>query len=245
MAQIIVAFIAIFLLSVSAVDLPEFLHVCNRNDPNINTCISESVMHIRPYLVEGVPDYNIPSLEPLLLKELVASESQNGIRISGNNVKAYGASDFTVGRMMVDMDKLEFDFDIHLPHLYFVGEYEIDGKVLLLPIRGNGQMYGNITGVIGSVIFKATSDPDDAGVRQFRIIDFKLKVTVADGNLKLDNLFGGDGIIGDVINNAINSNFDTFIRELMPSVESALGRAFEDIASGIVRVFTFDQLFPN
>lgn len=82
------------------ISIAEFLHVCNRNDPDINKCISESVMHIRPYLVEGVPEYNIPSLEPLLLKELVASESQNGIRISGNNVKAYGASDFTVGRMM-------------------------------------------------------------------------------------------------------------------------------------------------
>lgn len=60
--------------------------------------MTDSVEYLRPYLVKGVPEYNIPSLEPLLLKELVAAEG-TGIRISARDVHAYGASDFTVRRL--------------------------------------------------------------------------------------------------------------------------------------------------
>lgn len=76
----------------------EFLHVCRRNDPKINDCIKESVEHLRPYLKSGVPEYAIPSLEPLLLKELVAAEG-GGIKMYAKDVHAYGASDFSVTKM--------------------------------------------------------------------------------------------------------------------------------------------------
>ena len=55
----------------------------------------DSVEHLRPSLVKGVPEYHIPTLEPLLLKELVAAET-GGIKITARNVHAYGASDFIV-----------------------------------------------------------------------------------------------------------------------------------------------------
>lgn len=78
-----------------------------------------------------------------------------------------------------------------------------------------------------------------------RIMDFKLKVSVGTGTLKFDNLFGGDRVLGDAVNSAINNNFDLFIKELMPLVEKALSDAFKTIADNIVGQFTFAQLFPG
>ncbi|XP_015109264.1 protein takeout [Diachasma alloeum] len=228
--------------TVIAKDLPEFLHVCKRNDPNINECIKASVEHLRPYLVKGVPEYQIPSIEPLLLKEIVAAEG-GGLKLSAKDVNAYGASDFSVTKMNADMGSLVYLLDVFLPHLSIDGQYEIDGKVLLLPITGSGRIMGNFTDCLGAVKFTAETETVD-GVEYFRVREFELKITVGKGTLRLDNLFGGDKVIGDVVNNAINNNFDAFLKELMPVVERALGRAFRDIGQTIVNQFTYDQLFP-
>jgi hypothetical protein len=77
----------------------EFLQVCKRNDPEIESCIKGSVEYLRPKLMTGVPEYSIPSLEPLLLKELVAAEGSNGLRITAKEVKAYGASNFIIQKI--------------------------------------------------------------------------------------------------------------------------------------------------
>lgn len=86
---------------------------------------------------------------------------------------------------------------------------------------------------------------DENGDEKMRITDFRLKVSVGHGTLKLDNLFGGEKVLGDVINSAINNNFELFLRELLPLVEKALSDAFQNIAGNIIQQFTFAQLFPG
>lgn len=58
----------------------------------------QSVEHLKPYLRDGVPKYNIPSLEPLHLNEVVATEG-TGIKITVRDVDAHGASNFVVRRL--------------------------------------------------------------------------------------------------------------------------------------------------
>jgi hypothetical protein len=41
------------------------------------------------------------------------------------------------------MENLDFDFDLELPMLYTVAEYDVSGRILLIPIKGNGPLYGN------------------------------------------------------------------------------------------------------
>lgn len=82
-------------------------------------------------------------------------------------------------------------------------------------------------------------------MEKIRITDFKLKVSVGKGSLKLDNLFNGEEVLGNVVNSAINNNFDVFLNELLPIVEKALSEAFRDIAGSIVEQFSYAQLFPE
>ncbi|XP_046743262.1 protein takeout-like [Diprion similis] len=243
MIPLTIALLLAVVTRASAVDLPEYIHVCKRRDPNVENCISQSVEYLRPYLVKGVPEHNIPSLEPLLLKELVAAEG-TGIRISARDVHAYGASDFTVRRLKIDLDKLRFEVDINLPHLYIDGMYEIAGRVLLLPISGSGPMRGNFTECTGAVRMQGELRKDKDGEDHLHYSDFRMKISIGKGNLRLENLFGGERALGDVVNAAINNNFDAFIRELKPLIEKALSDAFLEIANNIVDPFTYKQLFP-
>lgn len=76
----------------------DFLHVCHKSDPNLNQCIRSSVETLRPLLVSGIPQYEIPSLEPINLGDLLvagqAGKTGQGLTITAKDVKAFGASNW-------------------------------------------------------------------------------------------------------------------------------------------------------
>ncbi|XP_071645747.1 circadian clock-controlled protein daywake-like [Temnothorax longispinosus] len=249
MASVKATFITILLAVatigvVAARDIPEFLHICQTNDPHYEACITESIEHLKPYLKAGVPEYNIPSLEPLKLKKLTFTPTSS-IKVDATDIDVFGASNFQIKKVKLDFNTLLFLVDVALPNIRVEGKYLLDGRLLLLPIRGSGPMHGNFSNCLGACKIQVAKFIDQDGEEKMRITDFKLKVSVGKGTLKLDNLFGGEQALGDVINSAINNNFGLFLRELLPLVEKALSDAFQNIAGNIVEQFAFAQLFPG
>ncbi|XP_003699582.2 circadian clock-controlled protein daywake [Megachile rotundata] len=227
----------------SARELPDFLHVCQRKDPNLGECIKNSVESFKPYLHKGLPEYNIPTLEPLFLQEVVATSGAN-IKLNLMNVRVHGASNFNVVKLKANADTLRFLIELDLPMLTIDSDYEIDGKILLLRIQGTGPLTGNFTNCKGLVKIQGDLVKGPDGQTYMKIVDLKTKIAVGGGSLKLDNLFGGDPVLGEAVNSAINSNFDTFIDELKPALETGISDTFIKIANSILLQFTYEVLFP-
>ncbi|KMQ95853.1 circadian clock-controlled protein [Lasius niger] len=244
-ATVIVILLVVATIGADAMrDIPEFLHVCQVGEPEYDTCVSKSINDLKPYLKVGVPEYNIPSLEPLKLKQLSVS-STNSLKIQATDVNVAGASNFQIMKVKVDTDHLRFMVDIELPNIFVDGKYEVDGKIMLLPLRGSGPIHGNFSDCIGACKIQGERYFDENGLERIRITEFKMKISVGKGWMRLDNLFNGEEVLGNVVNTAINNNFDVFMREFLPLVEKALSDAFKDIAENIVQQFSYAQLFPG
>ncbi|XP_012219404.1 circadian clock-controlled protein daywake [Linepithema humile] len=226
-------------------DIPEFLHICRVNVPKYEACVVDSIEFLKPYLKVGVPEYNIPSLEPLKLKKLTIALT-NTLQIQLTDVLANGASNFKVSNVKVAFkENVHVTVNVQLPNIQVEGKYDIDGKILLLPLRGSGPLHGNFSNCLGACKIVAERYIDENGVEKFRVKDFKLKITVGQGTVKLDNLFDGEQALGDIVNSTINNNFDLFMKELLPYVEKALSDAFAHISTSIVAQFSAAQLFPG
>lgn len=143
------------------------------------------------------------------------------------------------------MDQLFVEANIGLPHLYIDGMYQVDGKVLLLPITGSGQIRGNFTKCIGSIRVEGELRKDEEGLDHLYCTKFDMTISVGEGSVTLENLFGGERVLGDLVNSAINTNFEVVIREIKPLIEKALAEVFLEITNHIVNPFTFQQLFPE
>ncbi|XP_025834597.1 protein takeout isoform X2 [Agrilus planipennis] len=213
-------------------DIPPFLHVCHRQDPELNQC----------FIAAGVPEYNIPSLEPLIMDQLI-SEDLSGIHIEAKDVKAWGCSKYFVRNNSVDVENQKYQLDVYLPELQIEAYYTVDGKLLLMPVKGEGPMKANITHVVTKVKLEGETFESN-GERFLKYTSMVMKVTVGGGHVLFSNLFSGDKLLNDVINLTINNNFDAFLKELLPVIEKSLSAVFLDISNKIVNKFTFDQLFP-
>lgn len=79
----------------------KFLHICYRSDPNLIDCMTESIEALRPSLVTGIAELDIPSIDPMDIGNLLVSEStqSNGLRISAKNIRAFGASTFKIKKL--------------------------------------------------------------------------------------------------------------------------------------------------
>jgi hypothetical protein len=73
-----------------------FIKVCRRSDPHLNDCIKNSVEHLRPLLAKGIPEFDIPSCEPLCIPEVVIDQGSGAVAVRSTyrNVKVYGPSKF-------------------------------------------------------------------------------------------------------------------------------------------------------
>ncbi|KAJ8956819.1 hypothetical protein NQ318_014233 [Aromia moschata] len=194
--------------------LASFVHVCHKEDPNLIQCMMASVEDIRPFLVDGVPEYHIPSLEPL----------------------RYGVSS-------VNLDDYVFSLSVDLPKLRIEAHYNVDGKLLVVPVKGSGNLVGTIIDCKSKVRLQGELYEKN-GETYLRYTSFDLHVDVGGGSVRLENLFNGDKILLEMINDVVNKNFHLFLKELMPIIENALSSVFLETANAIVESFTYGQLFP-
>lgn len=76
----------------------DYIQVCKSTEPNLAECITNSVNALRPYLKKGIPELDVPPLEPLLLDEVKLRSGPTQAKLNANitNVKVWGPSDFKI-----------------------------------------------------------------------------------------------------------------------------------------------------
>lgn len=87
--------------SISAV----YVLPCSRSDPQINQCIKKSFNHLKPYLGEGLPELNVPAMEPLFVDQLSMDNDAGAVRIKAlfSEIFAKGASNYTIKEVRSDV----------------------------------------------------------------------------------------------------------------------------------------------
>lgn len=127
--------------------------------------------------------------------------------------------------------------------MYVVGKYGVDGKILILPVKGSGRFTGNFTGGTGDIRVKGIQKEIN-GETHYYVNKLDIKITLQKGTIQVAEIFNGDKVLGDIVSNTINQNFELFSKDLIPLIEKSLSRIFKKTANKILERFTMAQLFP-
>lgn len=78
-----------------------YVKQCHEGDPQLIQCFIGALHHLRPYLATGIPEIELPSVEPFLMDELSLSltSGPNGYKVTLKDIDVYGASNYTVETM--------------------------------------------------------------------------------------------------------------------------------------------------
>lgn len=141
-----------------------------------------------------------------------------------------------------DPEGSKFEIYATVPNLALNGDYKINGKILVLPIQGDGKSKLNIENMNLVLKFKPRVITKN-GKNYIQTDKFSLTFTTTRLTIQLDNLFNGDKLLGDNMNSFLNENWQDILGELQPSISYAMEKILESIANRIFAKVPYDSLF--
>jgi len=241
-AAICIAFAA----TASCGNIPDYIHICKRTDPDVSKCIRSSVDFIKPRLRDGIKELDVPGLEPLHIPDvdIFRGADAPGFRAVLRDIDIYGASDFQLTKLKANIPNLTFRITVELPLLRLVGKYDINTRILVVPIAGIGPFSANATNCVAKGLLRGNLKEVN-GVNYMNFTNLDLKLRIGDYNLRLDNLFNGDAVLSQAANNVLNDNRKEFIEAARPFIEKQVSDVLLEIANKIVKKFAYDEVFPE
>ncbi|XP_055383842.1 protein takeout-like [Condylostylus longicornis] len=225
--------------------LPDYIKVCRKSDLNFDKCFVNAIEILRPKIAKGMPELNIPPLEPLDLGDLVISKKQDtGIDISVKNLRVYNATTFKITNFKSENFVGHLTAELLLPRFEIEGFYSVEGRLLALPLKGSGDFHGSFSNIRAKVKFDV-GRIEKNGVEYFKLSQINIKAKMGKGRIKLNNLFDGNKELSNVINDSINDNIIAIANDILPSIEKALEKKFSEIGKKVFEIFTANQLLPN
>ncbi|KAK9888502.1 hypothetical protein WA026_000752 [Henosepilachna vigintioctopunctata] len=226
---------------------PEFILPCNKSNPDINNCVIRSLNHLRPYLIQGMNNMHLPSIEPFKIDRMVIENGRGSFRIRAAffNVTAYGASNYTIKSVKTDVNRYTLELAIGLPKIDIKGKYDVNGNVLLFPVRSKGEFWAIFLDVEAVAKLYGKEVTNKEGVRFMKIdklaVDFRFKKS----RFKIKDVINHGNIIGEAINQFINNNSEEIIKEMKPAAVIAISNHFKSFLNAVILQYPLKLWLPD
>ncbi|XP_063534648.1 circadian clock-controlled protein daywake-like [Cydia strobilella] len=203
------------ILGVRSASTP-FITPCKKGD---SACIIASAQAAVPFLASGIPELNVPSLDPLLLKVVKSEEA--GLKLTLKNATVTGLKDCKFENIGVDGDKLDMMVRCSV---VLRGWYKLRGMILVLPIRGEGKNTIKIRDIVITANAKLATVKGADGQEHWQIgkqwdhsFDVRTKTT-----FDFENLFDGNKALSDPVEAIVNTNWKLVMTEIAPPIVRAI-----------------------
>ncbi|KAK3912597.1 Protein takeout [Frankliniella fusca] len=226
-------------------ELPAFVPICNRNDPQLAECIRKATVTLQPYITKGIPELNIPSVSPLNIPMVKLEQGSGAVnyKLKLTNLKIYGLGNYKFQQVRFIEKDLKIEGNVDIPDLYLESDYVIDGRALLVPIKGEGIFTANLTNTKAAVDIQLSLMKRKSG-EFIRPSETRVSLTVGGAKAHFGNLFNGDPILSRTTNSFLNENAKDIIEEVKPAVEAVAAMIVEDVANNVVKVVPYSKLLP-
>lgn len=224
------------------------IKICKRSVPKYKECFMESIQSAIPVLMRGIPKIGILPVDPLFLTTLEIGQGSGPVSIDLHltNASIAGLKHAVIKSIKYDIENYNFGpalFD--LQDIVITGQYSVKGKIMVLPIVGNGKC--NITLVRPTVELKEVrGKPFEKNGKTYMKLERVILTIpkVEKMNIMLENLFNGNKELSDQMNVFLNENWADIIKELMPAIEKALELVVKDIGNRLFSKIAYEVFFP-
>ncbi|CAH1404685.1 unnamed protein product [Nezara viridula] len=223
-----------------------YFDICHTSDPKYNDCVKKTLEKLKPQLIKGIPDLNLQSVEPLHIPKIELSEGNGNFQMKQKltNLYIHGTSNYTLEDLSINVDGREMNYTMTFPLLEFESDYELDGQILVLPIKGEGRANYNFTDVTIRAFTKIETFKKKGKV-YVRIKSYSLKIEPTDVHLHFSNLFNGDKVLGDSTNKFLNDNWRDAYNTYRDLPENAFAQYLKVITNNVFEKFPAEEIFPK
>lgn len=208
-------------LSVYGTSVP-FIEPCREGD---SQCLVRSAKKALPTMSAGVPALGISPLDPLHLGKVHTNNA--GLLMEFRNTIIKGLRNSEVLKLERHGKHLELTLK---SSLVMAGDYTMSGKLLIMPIEGDGKYRIRIRDMVTKVTFEFGERGVGADAH-WTVASWKHSFSVESGaDFKFQNLFKGNKQLSEALHQFANSNWREIFQEVAPPmVEKTVGVIVQEI----------------
>ncbi|XP_050438619.1 protein takeout-like [Adelges cooleyi] len=213
---------------------------CRLSDPNLNQCIWKALDEAIPIIAPGVPRLGLPQMDPYHLKSMEVSkgQSQNQVVFKLRDLDVHGIRSFAINAINFDRKTYKCFVGIEARERFInKGFYEISGRLFMVPVQGKGKFetwMDNYKSNFTIQFQKITKD----GEYFLEPLHLSKTISVSRIHFHFYNLFNGNRILGDTVNNLMNQNWEEMLDDFKPTIM----KLFDQVFMGYIK--TFCQTVP-
>lgn len=192
----------------------------------------------------------MPSIDPYHIDYTEATHSGGNanfnLKSSLKDIDVLGfVSSAKISRIATKFDKkFGIKAEVKTNTIGILGDYTMDGQIIVLPIRGVGKV--NVTLYDVKAVFDLRGEYfDKQGETYINVTSFKLKLTPKNARLYFENIFKGDPVLTDTINNFMNENWELVLNSILPDYELRIGERFRGVANLVFNNVPMKVIFPE
>ncbi|XP_013197932.1 circadian clock-controlled protein daywake [Amyelois transitella] len=206
--QVCILAVLCFIFGAMAANLPPYFTACSASDPKLDQCIEKVIEAGGPQFADGIPELGIAPLDPLQLGKVVVNNPS--LKLTFTDTVVTGLRGFKVNsfKMQPSKGKATLDFTANVT---LKAHYDIDGQVIILPIRGNGPAKIRITNL--NIVIKYDFDTQDG---HWVVTNYKDNYKMDRAQFKFSNLFGGNKQLAETTHRFTNENWEIIMSEIAP-----------------------------
>ncbi|PSN38868.1 hypothetical protein C0J52_25724, partial [Blattella germanica] len=193
--------------------------------------------------ISGDPEYGIPVLDPWYIRNVSASEF--GLTVKTINMTISGSSKGHLESFKTDFEEKSVTLDYRIPRLRFKGHYTIQGRLVAIPIYGEGPFEANMTNVVLRYRTKFQTAVKEDG-KEYAIPEkYQMEFLPEFLEFVLENIFGRNKQINDAVNKFFNENWKIVMKEAGKPVTNTLGHVFHDIIKDLGEKIPLSEVFSK
>jgi len=220
----------------TAPQAPEYVKQCKLSSPQLQECLIGALHHLRPYLVKGIPEIELPSVEPFVLDSLslALTGGEQGYKITLRDIHMYGASNFTVSKLKLSKNNQPFEAKILIPEMRIDANYTSSGVLIILPASGGGTFHANLGNVV-AIVKGFTSTSKRQGMDYLTVDKLSIDLSIKKINMRVEKIFNNNRILTEATNLFLRENGHEVLNVMMPQLRVKMAQVIKKVVNQLLQ----------
>ncbi|XP_053946598.1 protein takeout-like [Anastrepha ludens] len=213
---------------------PAFLPSCKIYQPGFTKCSTNTVQKLIDQLVIGIPEVveEFGPFDPMHVHDIFFKQDNNDVatvRANLSEVFVKGFSKTIIKESRVSKKDFSWVTKIFLPKMRLDAMYKMEGRILLIPLKGAGKMFIEIDN-LDIILYTKTRLFEKAGFTFDNVTAVRVDLNMTRVRTNFENIFNGHSKeVERSTNEFFNENWRDFYEALKPIIIETVETILYDI----------------
>ncbi|KAJ1525231.1 hypothetical protein ONE63_010058 [Megalurothrips usitatus] len=233
-------------VALAANKIPDSWGTCKRSDPKFDECLKGAMQRAMKELEKGNSEFGVMSLDPFKVSQLRLDKGQGGalsMDMTLSDAELVGFKNAKIESVKSDMKKYKIVANMRTPNLDLNSLYKVVGRVLLIPINGNGKTVIKMANPQLRLTMQGQLKKGKDGKDHLVIDSTTFEIIPEKSTFRFIN--PAHATQADLLSRVVSENDKVIMQDLQPAVSQAFSVALLQIANRIFEKVAFEDVFPQ